>query len=66
MEVKRFYPILHTAPFKGSLYKELMLHHFADDVSDENVGLLDARGAGGGDDEGEISDLCKPPPHRFQ
>jgi hypothetical protein len=40
-------PTLLGADFK----EELVLHHFAEDVADENMRLLNARGAGGGDDE---------------
>ena len=36
------------------LEKELVFHHFAEDMSDENVNLLNAGCAGGGDNEGNI------------
>jgi hypothetical protein len=36
-----------------------MLHHFAKDMSDEDMSLLNARRAGGGDDKGNICHLCK-------
>ena len=37
------------------LEEEVVFHHFTEDVSDENVGLLDAGRAGGRNDKREIS-----------
>ena len=48
-----------------------MFRHFTEDVSDENMGLLDTRCAGRWDSKGNISNLCKHPSivssegHRF-
>ena len=42
--------------------KELMLYHFTEEMSDENVGLLNAGRAIGGDDQGNIRDLDQGAP----
>jgi len=39
------------------LEEERVLHHFAENMADENMGLLDAGRAGGRNDQGEISHL---------
>jgi hypothetical protein len=59
MEIERFCPVFHTVPLGGHFVEELVLHHFAEDVSDENMSFLNTRGAGGGDDKGEVSHFCE-------